>query len=152
MDKIDVEILSILQENARIANVDIARKIGKAPSVVLERIRKLETQGIIRGYYSRLDETVLNFSLLAYIWLKTRPSISEHVSRLLHDIPEIQEVHEVAGDEDYLIKVRARDTKDLANFLKNRLGNIKEIQSTRTTIVLMTVKDTDSLPLSSDED
>ncbi|MCY7377347.1 MAG: Lrp/AsnC family transcriptional regulator [Pyrinomonadaceae bacterium] len=146
INDIDNQILNIIQRDARIANVEIARQVGLAPSAVLERIKKLEERGIIRGYAADIDSAQIGFGLTAFIFVRTN-DCSDEADKLLAAIPEVLEVHDVAGDEDYLLKVRAKDTEDLARILREKLKNVPNVISTRTTVVLRTIKETTALPI-----
>jgi Lrp/AsnC family leucine-responsive transcriptional regulator len=148
LDATDAQILDILQANARETQADIARAVGLAPSAVLERIRKLEAKGIIRGYSAQVDPRVLGLGLLAFVAVRSDESDSEdRIARALGEYHEILEVHHVAGDDCYLIKVRARDAEHLGQLLRTKFGRIPGVRSTRTTIVLETVKETPRLPV-----
>jgi len=146
IDDRDVLILNILQDNARLPQSEIARAVGLAPSAVLERLRKLETRGVIRGYTALLDPEVLEQRMLAFVSVRTadRPGESR-VGAALAAVPEVLEVHHVAGDDCLLLKIRARDTTHLSQILRDRLGAIDGVRSTRTTIVLETVKESPRL-------
>ncbi|MDQ3169225.1 MAG: Lrp/AsnC family transcriptional regulator [Acidobacteriota bacterium] len=148
-DSIDARILDALQRNGRIAQVEIAREVGLAPSAVLERMRKLEARGVIRGYAAILDPKAAGLALLAFIAVRTTeaPEEEDTVAASLGKVPEVLEVHHVAGDDCFLVKVRARDAEHLGELLKGRIGRIKGVRSTRTTIVLGTLKETQQLPL-----
>jgi Lrp/AsnC family transcriptional regulator, leucine-responsive regulatory protein len=152
IDDIDGKILSILQNDARTSNAEIARRLAMAPSAILERIRKLETRGLIEGYEARLNPKALEMGLLAFIYVRADERIG---SRVIGDelamIPEVQEVHHIAGEDCYLLKVRVADTNALSDLLRQRLGPIDAIRSTRTTIVLSTIKETAQIPLPSTE-
>lgn len=146
INDIDNQILNIIQQSARIANAEIARQVGLAPSAVLERIKKLEERGIIRGYAADIDAAQIGFGLTAFIFVRTK-DCSDEADKLLAAIPEVLEVHDVAGDEDYLLKVCAKDTEDLARILREKLKNVPNVISTRTTVVLRTIKETTALPI-----
>jgi Lrp/AsnC family transcriptional regulator, leucine-responsive regulatory protein len=152
IDEIDQQILAILQENARISNADIARLVGMAPSAVLERIRKLEQRGVIQGYETRLDPRQIGLGLLAFVFVKTdqhwNPEIDEAVAR----IPHVQEVHHIAGEDCYLVKVRVANTDDLGHLLRHQFGSIPGIQSTKTTVVLSTIRETGLLTVPSEKE
>lgn len=146
MDPLDLRILEILQTNARETQVEIARDIGLAPSAVLERIRKLEARGVIRGYTALVDPKALDLPILAFVAVRSdETGTDDQVAPALAKIPEVLEVHHVAGDDCYLIKVRARDAEHLGVLLRTRFGRIPGVRSTRTTIVLETVKETPRL-------
>src|SRR4029453_16819403 len=100
IDEIDVKILTILQENARTTQADIAKAVGLAPSAVLERMRKLEAKGVIQDYVARSDAHVPNRSLLAFVAVKTNEYGPEQPSaQALAQIPEVLEIHHVAGED-----------------------------------------------------
>jgi Lrp/AsnC family transcriptional regulator, leucine-responsive regulatory protein len=147
MDAIDAQILHILQNNARETQADIARAVGLAPSAVLERIRKLETRGLIAGYAALLDPRALGLGMLAFVAVRTDENGSENeIARALSQFPEVLEVHHVAGEDCYMLKVRARDAEHLGQLLRTRFCRVPGVRSTRTTIVLETIKETPRLP------
>jgi len=152
IDEIDRKILAILQDNARTPNSEIAEKIGMAPSATYERVRKLERKGIIRGYEVRLDADQLGAGLIAFVAVKTGELAGEALAGPeLVKIPEVQEVHNVAGEDCYFLKVRARNTTDLNHLLREKIGRVQSVKSTRTTIVLETHKETSRISLSNCE-
>ena len=147
-DPVDLRILEILQSNARETQADIARDVGLAPSAVLERIRKLEARGVIRGYAARIDPRALDQSTVAFVAVRGDEAPGDdNVARTLAECPEVLEVHHVAGDDCYLIKVRAKDPEHLGQLLRTRFARIPGVRSTRTTIVLETVKETHRLTI-----
>ncbi len=146
MDSTDRKILSLLQENARMSNTEIAKHVGMVPSGVLERIRKLEENGLIMEYTVRIKPECLDLRLLAFVFLKTHelPGCCE-VGPELSKLPEIQEVHHVAGEDCYLLKIRTKDTQSLAVFMRESIGVIQGVSSTRTVIVLESIKESSKL-------
>ncbi len=148
IDATDAIILNILQSNARTSNAEIARQVGLAPSAVFERIRKLEERGVIEGYAARVNPRAVELALLAYIFIRAEDKPGgEATARRIAAIPEVLEVHHVAGEDCFLAKVRAADTDSIGRLLRERLAAIETITSTRTTIVLETVKETAELPI-----
>lgn len=149
IDEIDAAILDLLQENARISQADVARVVGLAPSAVLERIRKLESRGIVRGYAALVDPRALELPMLAFIAVRSEQAPGDDsVAQALAQCPEVLELHHVAGDDCFLLKVRAKDAEHIGQLLRHRFGRIPGVRSTRTTIVLETVKETPRLPVS----
>ena len=148
IDSRDIEIAKILQENARISNAEIARQVGSAPSAVFERVRKLEERGTVRGYHASLDPKAVDLGQLSFMFIRSneRPGAATTAARLA-EIPEILELHHVAGEDCFLAKVRTRDAEALGRLMRDRLSGIDTIASTRTTIVLDTVKESFELPL-----
>src|SRR4029078_7086138 len=148
IDDIDAGILDLLQDNARITQAEISRAVGLAPSAVLERLRKLETRGAIRGYATLIDPHVVQQPMLAFVAVKSEEGPGDDpVARALAARTEVLEVHHVAGDDCYLLKVRARDAEHIGHLLPHRLGRNPGVRATRTTIVLETVKETPRLPI-----
>lgn len=148
LDATDRRILQLLQENARISNAEIARRVKMADSAVLERIRKLEQRGVIDGYRARLDPKALGVGLVAFIFVRTEdPPGAVRASAHFKKLPEVQEIHHVAGEDCFLLKVRTADTEALGRLLREKLGTVRSVRSTRTTIVLETLKETTELPL-----
>ena len=152
IDDIDLQILNILQQNARTSNAEIARQVEMAPSAVLERIRRLEARGVIQGYEVRIDPEALGQNLLAFVFIRSADFDSDlTMAKVLASIPEVLEAHHIAGDDCYLLKVRTRDAKALGRLLRERIGATGSVQSSRTTIVLETLREGSRLPLFSPE-
>ncbi|MGO1243648.1 MAG: Lrp/AsnC family transcriptional regulator [Sphingobacterium sp.] len=150
LDHIDYHILRIMQDNARTNNADIARELGMAPSAILERVKKLEQKDVILQYNAKINPDSIDQKLLSFIFIKTQDIIGvQNVGILLAKIPEVQEVHDIAGDDGYLVKVRTNDAAGLVDLMRNSLGTIEGIISTRTTIVLETVKEEQKLVIPS---
>lgn len=148
IDDTDRQIMAILQDNARTSNAEVARRVGMAPSAVLERIRKLEERGVIRGYTAKLSPRALERGLVAFVFVRADEPVGRcETGDILAAFPEVQEVHHVAGEDCYLVKVRVADTEALGRLLRDRFGAIATVRSTRTTIVLETVKETSKLPV-----
>jgi Lrp/AsnC family leucine-responsive transcriptional regulator len=146
LDKVDLNILRLMQDNARISNADMARELGMAPSGVLERVKKLEQKGVIQQYTTRINPAALQQKMLAFIFMKASdgPGCTD-TAEALSRIPEVQEVHHIAGDDCYLVKVRTYDSSTLVQLMRNSFSQIPNLLSTRTTIVLETVKEQQQL-------
>lgn len=146
LDEIDLKILRMMQDNARINNADLARELGMAPSAVLERVKKLEQKEVLLAYHAKINPTALEQRMLSFIFIKVDEIIGdEHTGRLLAEIPEVLEVHDIAGDDGYMIKVRTADSLALVHLMRNSLSKIEGVISTRTIIVLQTVKEDNKL-------
>ncbi len=146
IDSKDREIMTIIQDNARIAAAEIARQVGMAHSAVFERIKKLEEKGIVRGYSASIEPHALGLGLLAFILVKSTGEC-EAVGRALADIPGVQEVHHIAGDDDYLVKIRTAGPEALGKILREDFKTVPGLRGTRTTVVLDTIKETTRLPV-----
>lgn len=142
IDEIDALLLDILQYNARTSQVELARSVGLAPSAVTERLKKLEAKGAIKDYVALIDPRVVDRGLLAFVSVRTSEHGPDMPSAVeLSRIPDVLEVHHVAGDDCYLLKVRARDAEHLGQILRQQIASTASVTSTRTTIVLETVKE-----------
>ena len=152
IDQTSLAILETLQADARISNAEIGRRVGLAPSAVFERIKKLEERGAVRGYNANIDPAAVDLGLLAFVLVRSdERGGGPRTEAALVAMPEVQEVHHVAGEDCFMLKVRARDTSALNDLLANRIGALETVQSTKTTIVLRTAKETSTIPIASPE-
>lgn len=147
IDQKSLKILKILQEKARIPNTEVARQVELAPSAVLERIRKMESQGIIDGYEVRLNPEQFSRDQVAFIIVKFDSRNISKAGPLLSSIEEIQEVHFAAGDDGYLVKVRVSDSKELNHILHKKILVLQGVTATKTLPVLATYKETARIPI-----
>ncbi|MBP7554984.1 MAG: Lrp/AsnC family transcriptional regulator [Chitinophagaceae bacterium] len=148
MDETDLKILALKQADASVSNADLARQIGMAPSAALERVKKLEQKGVIQQYTARLNADLLGLRLLAFIFIKSSEGPGNAtVAKQLAKIPDVLELHHIAGDDCYLLKVRSSDPQSLIRLMREKMGKIPGILSTKTTIVLETLKETNQLPV-----
>lgn len=147
IDDTDYKILTILQEKARIPNAEVARQVGMAPSAVLERIRKLEEQGIIEGYEVRLNPLSFNQGLTAFVQLTASPAVLSRLHEDLICVTGVQDIHQVVGEDGYLVKLRVADNAELGRIIAEELSTIDGILQTKTSIVLNTIKETRKIDL-----
>lgn len=147
IDEISYKILKILQEKARIPNAEVARQVELAPSAVLERIRKLEKQGYIDGYEVRLNPQRFSHSLIAFVHLQIETEKLAEIDAALQEIPEIQEIHLVTGNDGLFLKMRCADSEALGKLLFHSIQKIPGVHSTRTETVVKTLKETGRIPL-----
>jgi Lrp/AsnC family leucine-responsive transcriptional regulator len=137
MDDRDRQILSVLQEDARATFAEIGERVGLAPSSVHDRVRKLEQAGVIRAYRAQVDGEALGLFVTALVSVMPLDARQpDDLPDRVREFPEVEACHSVAGDENYILKVRTRTTADLEEFLQ-RLRE-KAGVNTRTTIVLST--------------
>ncbi len=152
IDDLDLKILNILQDDGKVSNAEIARTVGKAPSAVLERVRKLRKCGIIKGYECIVDHKLLGRGLTAFTSIRVEEGVgATEVGQQLAELPEVLEVHYTAGRDSYLVKVRVEDTEALQVTLA-KFGTIAAVRDTNSTIVLTTVKESRVIPLSLSDD
>jgi len=147
-DGTDHQILEILQDKARIPNAEVARQVGMAPSAVLERIRKLEERGIIEGYEVRLNPEPFGQGLAAFVFVDVdRIAGNDRLETALNSVTGVQEVHQIAGADGYLVKIRAADPAGLGRIINSELLAIRGVRGTRTHVVLNTLKETRRIDL-----
>lgn len=148
MDDISLKILHILQNKARIPNVEVARQVGLAPSAVLERIRKLEKQGIIDGYEVRLNPEKLHKSLAAFLEIfLSEPSGATEMAKSLGELPDVQEVHYLSGNDALLVKLRVASIHDLYSLTQEKIASLPGVWRIRTKIVMETYKESAKISL-----
>jgi Lrp/AsnC family leucine-responsive transcriptional regulator len=115
----DARILDILQRDGRRPYADLGAEVGMIGPSAHERVKKLEARGVIRGYAAIVDPTAIGYDILAFSWITQAPGTTSHdLTEAFAAIPEIEECHHITGEADYLIKVRARDTRDLERVLR----------------------------------
>ncbi len=137
MDERDAAIIAALQEDARATFADIGKLVGLAPSSVHDRVRKLEQLGVISGYRAEVNPQSLGLFVTALVSVTPLdPRQPDDLAERVLEFHEVEDCHSVAGDENYIVKVRTRTTGELEEFLR-RLREKAEVQ-TRTTIVLST--------------
>ena len=137
MDDRDKLILSALQKNARATLGEIAERVGLAASSVHDRVRKLEQAGIIKGYRAEVDPEAVGLFVTALVSvMPLDPRQPDDLPQRVLEFAEVEDCHSVAGDENYILKVRTRTTSDLEDLLR-RLREKAGVQ-TRTTVVLST--------------
>ena len=151
MDKIDLEILKILQKKARIPNVEVSRTIGMAPSAVLERIKKLEAEKIIQGYEVRLSPDMFGCAMTAFVNIQViHPSKIRETGEQLAAIEQVQEVHYLAGGDTVIIKIKVSGNMELEELIQTRIADISSIKATKTFIALSTFKESAKIKLPDD--
>lgn len=149
MDDIDFQILKILQKKARVPNVEIARKVKMAPSAVLERIKKLETSGVIKGYEVRLNPDMFNCSTIVFVHIKLRELEKlEKITQSLFEIDQIQELHYLAGEDCLMAKIRVSCNAELENIIRTKIAINDCIKNIKTYIALSTYKESAKISIS----
>lgn len=150
LDALDRKLLSVLQEDGRIAVVDLADRIGLSPTATTERIKRLTRDGYILGYGARLNAALLGRGLLVFIEVKldrTTPDVFERFADAVARAPEVLECHMVAGGFDYLIKTRVANMAAYRRFLGEVLLSLPGVRETHTFAVMEEVKNTTALPV-----
>lgn len=150
LDATDRRILAVLQEDGRIQNIDLAKRVGLSPSPCLRRVRLLEESGVITRYVAMLDASKINvgFIVFARVWLKGQDEgmVRQFMSEIQR-MPEVLECHLMAGDSDFLLRVAVADLEAYRRFQVESLSRIKVIQNIKSEIPMQTVKQSWQLPL-----
>ncbi len=150
LDRIDRNILNQLQDNGRISNVELAKRVGLSPTPCLERVKRLEQNKVIRQYTALLDPQQLDASLLVYVEIKlTRSSadVFDRFNQAVQQLGIILECHLVSGEFDYLLKTRVRDMSAYRQVLNETLLELPNIKDSRTYVVMEEVKYSTSLKI-----
>lgn len=150
LDKTDLKILRILQENAKITNLQLSAEIGLSPAPTLERVKKLENAKLIRGYYTQLDPEALGIGISAIIQITLTRQVENAISNFkkeINKIPEIMECYQVTGNADYVLIVMLKDIRDFEALISQKLSKMEEIGQMQTMVVLSKPKDSKVLPI-----
>lgn len=150
LDDLDKRILEILQKEGRISNKELAEKINLTTTPTLERVRRLEREGVIEGYSAKLNSNAINNGLSVFVTV----TLSVHQLSLMDDfteavkaIPEILSCYNTTGDGDFLLHVVAKDVSDYEYFMRTRLTTLPDVQRIHSSIVLSTIKEQSSIPV-----
>ncbi|MGA0232407.1 MAG: Lrp/AsnC family transcriptional regulator [Saprospiraceae bacterium] len=149
LDKIDLSILRILQENSKITNLELSKKIGLSPAPTLERVKKLEATNIIESYHAKVNAekiglNVRTFVLVSLAW--NRENALDNFLDKINKIDEITEGYVVTGDGDFLLKVITKDIPSFEQLLFKKLSQIEEVERLKTFMTLSKIKKTKLLP------
>jgi Lrp/AsnC family leucine-responsive transcriptional regulator len=150
LDRIDRHILEVLQADGRISNVKLARKVNLTPTPCLERVKRLERDGFIRGYTALLDPEKVDAGLLVFAEISlthTARDVFREFRNEARKLPEILDCHLVSGNFDYLIKARVRDMQEYRAFLAEKILALPGVNGSRSYVVMEEVKETTRLPL-----
>jgi Lrp/AsnC family leucine-responsive transcriptional regulator len=143
----DLRVLGILQVRGRRSYADLGADLGMAAPSVHERVKKLEARGVIRGYVADVDPAALGLSVLAFTWVRQAPGhVSTDLTPEFAAIDEIEECHHIAGEADYLLKIRARDMEHLGSIVR-RIQVTTDVFSTETDVAFATGFERRPLPV-----
>ena len=147
LDRTDLRLLEALQRNARSTYAELGALVNLKPPAVHDRVKRLEGRGFVKGYAAQLDAKRVGYELTAFVSAYCAPDLDyDAFTHASQTMPEILEIHSVAGDETYLLKVVTRSTGHLDDFL-TRLKRIPGVARTRSTIVLSTPFERGGLPV-----
>lgn len=143
LDKVDLQILRILQENSRLTTKELAAKVSLSSTPVFERLKRLETNGYIKKYIAILDADKLNQGFMVFCKVKLQRvnyDIATEFARIIADIPEVTECYNISGSFDYLLKIHAPDMKYYQSFILNVLGRTEYLASLESVFVMDVIK------------
>jgi DNA-binding Lrp family transcriptional regulator len=149
LDKIDLKILKILQENSKITNLDLSKRIGLSPAPTLERVKKLENNDIVRSYHAEVNPDSIGLSVKTFVLVSLDWRKDNALENFLDKIKEIEEIVEcyiITGEADFLLKIVCQDIPTYEQMLFKTLQQIDEIERLKTLMTLSTVKDSKVLP------
>lgn len=150
LDKIDRKILEILQSNAKITNAQLSKEIGLSPAPTLERVKKLETSGIIQSYHAVLDPDKIGLGVSTFVMVNLKGHNRTNIDNFLEEINKIDEViecHHVTGTGDFMLKIIAHDIASYQKLMLEKVTDIKEVDNMQSLVILSTFKDRKVMPL-----
>jgi len=150
LDRLDMNILRTLQGDGRISYVELAEKVGLSSTPCIERVKRLEKDGFIEGYYARLNADALGFSMLVFVEISLSyqsPDAFAEFNKAVMKLPYILECHLVSGDADYLIKARIDGMSEYRALLGDMLLTLPGVKNSKSYIVMEEVKESQSLPI-----
>jgi Lrp/AsnC family transcriptional regulator, leucine-responsive regulatory protein len=150
LDTIDKKVLSLLQEQGRLSNAQLAKEVGLSAPSMLERVRKLEKNGVIKKYVALVDPKEVGQGITAFVSVSLRLHQKEEIEAFVEEvrqIPEVLECHHVSGEADYLMKVVSRDIEHYEKFLLGKLTHFKVISRIHTSFILKSLKQETTIPV-----
>jgi Lrp/AsnC family leucine-responsive transcriptional regulator len=152
LDSFDLKIINQLMSNSRIKWADLASQIGLSAPATADRVNRLMEQGVIKGFGAIVNAESIGCDLTAFVAVSLeRPEHRAPFLNLIHTLEEVQECHHIAGEDDYLLKIRCRNTKDLDRVISQEIKSLQGLSRTKTTIVMDTSKETYHLKLQRDK-
>ncbi len=150
LDQLDYTLINALQQDGRLSNVELARRVDLSPTGVQKRLRRLEEAGVITGYVALVDAEALGYDMLCFVQVtlqRHEPDAVENFRREVQSMSEVLECHHLTGEADYLLKVVVRNRKHLERFLLETLTPVRGMDKIRTSLVLSEIKSTATMPL-----
>lgn len=150
LDEVDRSLLTYLQDDARMTNSELARRVDLSPPGLQKRLRKLEESGVIEQYATIVNREALGYDMLCFVQVTLKHHEPESVQTfrdLVQDMPEIQECFFLTGEYDYLLKVLVQNRRDLERFLVETLTPMPGMDKIRTSMVLTEIKTSTAVPM-----
>ncbi|MDP1026421.1 Lrp/AsnC family transcriptional regulator [Sphingomonas sp. KR1UV-12] len=153
IDRIDRQILSLLQDDGRMTNVDLAERVGLTAPPCLRRVRALEENGAIRGYHADLDASRLGYPITVFAMVSLRSQAERDLAAFENHvaaIPEVRECHMLNGEIDFILKIVASDLKSFQEILTTHLTPAPNVASVKTSLTIRTAKAVSGIPITAD--
>ncbi|MFV0622418.1 Lrp/AsnC family transcriptional regulator [Sphingomonas sp. ac-8] len=150
LDRIDRQILSLLQEDGRMTNVELAERVGLTAPPCLRRVRALEESGAIGGYHAALNPAQLGYTITVFALVSLRSQAESDLAAFeahVADIPEVRECHMLNGEIDFILKIVATDLKSFQDILTTRLTTAHNVSSVKTSLTIRTSKQLPGIPV-----
>jgi Lrp/AsnC family transcriptional regulator, leucine-responsive regulatory protein len=150
LDQIDRKILEILQTNAKITNAQLSKEIGLSPAPTLERVKKLETSGLIKSYHAMLDIEKVGLGVSTFVQVTLSGHNKRNIDAFVKEINKIEEIiecHHITGSCDFILKIITKDIASYQKLMLERVSEIKEVDNMQSMVILSTFKDSKVLPL-----
>ena len=153
LDDTDRKILELLQQDSNITNAQLANDIGLSPAPTLERVKKLEQSGVIKGYHASVDAAAVGIGVSTFVLVNLKGHNKENITRFtkaIAEIPEIVECHHVTGQADFMLRIVCADIPAYQNLMLERVTNIDMVDNMQSMVILSTFKDSNVIPVKSD--
>ena len=150
LDSTDRKILEILQSNDKITNAQLSKDIGLSPAPTLERVKKLETSGIIKSYHAKLDTSKIGLGVSTFVLVSLKGHNKKNIDIFLskiNSIPEVIECHHTTGSGDFILKVISSDIADYQKLMLEKVSEIEVVDSLQSMVILSTFKDSKVMPV-----
>jgi len=150
LDAIDRKILEMLQTNSNITNAQLAQEIGLSPAPTLERVKKLETAGVIRSYHAVVDTASVGLGVSTFVMASLKGHNKENISKFIGAIAGIKEViecHHLTGQADFILKIVSPDIPSYQKLMLEQVSNIEVVDNLQSMVILSTFKDTKIVPI-----
>ena len=150
LDKTDRKILEILQKSAKITNAQLSKEIGLSPAPTLERVKKLETMGVITSYHAKLNTEKIGLGVSTFVLVTLRGHNRENIEQFMQEIDKIEEViecHHITGAGDFILRIISKDIRSYQKLMLEKVSDIKGVDNMQSMVVLSTFKDSMVLPI-----
>jgi DNA-binding Lrp family transcriptional regulator len=150
LDKTDRKILEILQKSAKITNAQLSKEIGLSPAPTLERVKKLESHGVITSYHAKLNTEKIGLGVSTFVLVTLRGHNRENIEQFMQEIEKIDEViecHHITGAGDFILRIISKDIRSYQKLMLEKVSDIKVVDSMQSMVVLSTFKDSKVLPI-----